>query len=101
MFNLTDHIPKEKLEKFCHKNHIKKLAIFGSALKDELRPDSDIDILVVFDEKNMPGLFEISRMEIELSEMLKRKIDLRTPEDLSRYFREEVVQSARVHYEET
>ena len=100
MFKLTDYIPKAELETFCRKNHITRMSLFGSALLDELTPDSDIDILVEFDKNHMPGLFDISRMEIELSETIGRKVDLRTPEDLSRYFRDEVVKNAEVHYEE-
>ena len=100
MFKLEDYIPKVDLETFCRKNHITRMSLFGSALRDELKPGSDIDILVEFDKNHMPGLFDISRMEIELSETIGRKVDLRTPEDLSRYFREEVPKSAEVHYEE-
>jgi predicted nucleotidyltransferase len=100
MFKLTDYIPKSELESFCRRNHIIKMSLFGSALRDELKPSSDIDILVEFDKDHMPGLFDISRMEIELSETIGRKVDLRTPEDLSRYFRDEVVKNAEVHYEE-
>ena len=100
MFNLRDYITKAELETFCQKNHITRMSLFGSALLEELKPDSDIDILVEFDTNHMPGLFDISRMEIELSEKIGRKVDLRTPEDLSRYFRENVVKTAEVHYEE-
>ena len=101
MFKLTDYIPRAELETFCRKNHITKMSLFGSALRDALEPGSDIDILVEFDKNHMPGLFDISRMEIELSETIGHKVDLRTPEDLSKYFRDEVVKSAEVHYEET
>jgi len=69
-----------------------------SALRDELEPGSDIDILVEFDKDHMPGLFDIAGMEIELSEMFGRKVDLRTPAELSRYFRDEVLEKARVEY---
>ena len=100
MFKLTDYIPKAEMETFCRRNHITKMSLFGSALRDTLEPGSDIDILVEFDKNHMPGLFDISRMEIELSETIGRKVDLRTPEDLSRYFRDEVVKNAEVHYEE-
>jgi len=99
MFKLADYIPKAELETFCRKNHITKMSLFGSALHDELKPDSDIDILVEFDKNHMPGLFDVSRMEIELSETIGRKVDLRTPEDLSRYFRDDVVKNAEVHYD--
>ena len=100
MFRLTDYFPKANLEKFCRDNHIANMALFGSFLPDELKPDSDIDILVEFDKNYMAGLFDVAKMEIELSEISGRKVDLRTPEDLSRYFRDDVVRTAEVHYEE-
>ena len=100
MFKLTDYIPRAKLKTFCRRHHITRMSLFGSALRDKLKPGSDIDILVEFDKNHMPGLFDISRMEIDLSETIGRKVDLRTPEDLSRYFRDDVVKTAEVHYEE-
>ncbi len=94
-------IPKKKLADFCRRNHIRRLALFGSALRDDFRPDSDVDVLVEFDLRHVPGLFRFARMERELSELLGgRKVDLRTPEDLSRYFRDEVTASAQVQYAE-
>lgn len=98
MFRLHDVIPKEKLEAFCKRNHIIKLSLFGSALRDELKPESDIDILVEFDKKHMPGLMDLAGMEIELAGITNRKVDLRTPDELSRYFRNEVLSIARVEY---
>ncbi len=98
MFKLTDYISKADLELFCRKNHISKMSLFGSTLRDELKPDSDIDILVEFDKNHIPGLFDIAGMEIELAEMLNRKVDLRTPAELSRYFRVDVLEKARVEY---
>ena len=98
MFKLTDYISRAELETFCRKNHIIKMSLFGSALRDELKPGSDIDILVEFDKKHMPGLFDIAGMEIELTEMFCRKVDLRTPAELSRYFRDDVLEKARVEY---
>ena len=98
MFRLTDHIPRPKLEAFCKRNHITRLMIFGSALHDELRPDSDIDILVEFEKDHIPGLFDMAGMEIELKEQLGRVVDLRTPAELSRYFREDVLNNAKVEY---
>ena len=99
MFNLMDFIPEDKIESFCCRNHIIRMSLFGSALRDELTDDSDIDILVEFDDNHIPGLFDVERMEMELSEMAGRKIDLRTPGDLSRYFRDEVVREAQALYE--
>jgi len=98
MFNLQDIIPKQKLEAFCKSNHIVKLSLFGSAIRDELKPDSDIDILVEFDINHIPGLMDIAGMEIELAEIIGRKVDLRTPAELSRYFRDEVLSNAKVEY---
>ena len=99
MFQLTNYIPSEKLQSFCRKNHIIKLSLFGSALRDELTPESDIDLLVEFEEDHIPGLITLAGMEIELTEIIGRKVDMRTPLDLSRFFRDEVVSQAKVQYE--
>ncbi len=95
-------IPEGKLSEFCRKNSIKKLAFFGSVLRDDFRPESDIDILVEFKPDHVPGFFRLAAIERELSHLLgDKKVDLRTPEDLSKYFRDEVVSSALVQYEES
>ena len=91
-------ISQSTLAEFCKKHHIRKLSLFGSILREDFGPDSDVDVLVEFDPEHIPGLFGLSGMEIELSELLGRKADLRTPEDLSRYFREEVLASAELQY---
>ncbi len=92
-------LPKEKIAEFCRTHHIRRLAVFGSALRADFRPDSDIDILVEFEPGHIPGLFGMARLERELSALLGgRKVDLRTPEDLSRYFRQEVMKEAEVQY---
>jgi predicted nucleotidyltransferase len=83
---------------FCQRNRIRKLALFGSVLTERFRPDSDVDVLVEFEEEARVGYLAMARMEIELSEQFGRKVDLRTPAELSRYFRSEVVQSAEVQY---
>ena len=93
-------IPKEKLAEFCKRNHIRKLSIFGSALRENLGPDSDIDLLVEFDPDNIPGLIRLAGMENELSEILERKVYIRTAQDLSRYFRQDVIKSSEVQYAE-
>lgn len=98
-YSLEQKISKDKLLDFCKRNHISKLSVFGSAIRDQLGPDSDIDLLVEFEKDQTPGLFSIVRMEMELTEILGRKVDLRTPEDLSRYFRDEVVKNARIQYQ--
>ncbi len=92
------NIDEATLTRFCEKHHIRQLALFGSHLKGTPGPESDIDLLVEFDREHIPGLFGIAGMEIELSELLGRKVDLRTAGDLSRYFRDEVVRMAKVQY---
>ncbi len=98
-YSLEDRMPRERLAEFCRKNHVRKLSLFGSALRGQLRPDSDIDLLVEFEPDRTPGLFTIVRMEMELSEALGRKVDVRTAEDLSQYFRDEVLRDAEVQYQ--
>lgn len=93
-------IPKDLLEEFCRRHYIRKLSVFGSYLRDDFGPESDIDFLVEFKPEHIPGLIEFAGMEIELSEILGRKVDLRTAQDLSRYFRDEVVAQAEVQYAE-
>jgi predicted nucleotidyltransferase len=88
----------EYIAEFCKRNQIRKLALFGSVLTDRFRPESDIDVLVEFQEEARVGLFALAGMEIELTEKLGRKVDLRTPKELSRYFRDEVVRGAEVQY---
>jgi hypothetical protein len=96
---LNIEIPKEELAAFCRRNHIRKLALFGSVLRDDFGPESDIDVVVEFEEGSIPGLFKIFDMENELSAILGgRKVDLRTPADLSRYFRDEVLRKSEVCY---
>ena len=91
-------IDAETLAQFCVRHHIRKLSLFGSVLKGTARPDSDVDLLVEFDAGCTPGLLRLAGMENELSDMLGRKVDLRTPADLSRHFRDEVVRTAEVQY---
>lgn len=91
-------IDPEVIAEFCSRNHIRRLAFFGSVLRDDFRPDSDADVLVEFEAECEPGLMRLSGMERELSELLQRKADMRTAEDLSRYFRNEVVANAETQY---
>lgn len=91
-------IPKKKIAEFCQRHHIRKLSLFGSVLRDDFRPESDIDFLVEFEPGKTPG-FAIVKMQLELSEMLNgREVDLRTPQELSRYFRDRVMAEAVVQY---
>ena len=92
-------LPNEEIAAFCKKNHICKLSLFGSVLRDDFGPASDLDFLVEFENDKIPGLIGLSRMERELSAILNgRKIDLRTPQDLSKYFRHDVLAHAEVQY---
>jgi uncharacterized protein len=92
-------IPRDRIALFCQTHGIKRLAVFGSALGDNFGPDSDVDLLVEFEPDRTPTLFDIAGMEQELSELFGgRKVDLRTPEDLSRYFRHQVIEEAEVQY---
>jgi hypothetical protein len=93
-------VSKKKIEDFCKKHHIRKLSLFGSVLRDDFRSDSDVDVLVEFDPNHIPGLIRLAGMEFELSEILGRTVDIRTAQDLSRYFRQEVLHSAEVQYAE-
>lgn len=94
-------VRRDKIADFCRRHHIAKLSFFGSVLRADFRSTSDIDVLVEFEPEHVPGLFSLARMERELSALLgKRKVDLRTPQDLSRYFRDEVVATAEVQYAE-
>jgi predicted nucleotidyltransferase len=83
-------IPREQIAAFCKRHHIRKLALFGSVLRDDFRPDSDVDILVEFEPGHVPGFFGLFDMQEELSTLFGgRTVDLRTPQELSRYFRDE------------
>jgi predicted nucleotidyltransferase len=92
-------IPKEKIADFCRRHHIGKLSFFGSVLREDFGPRSDVDVLVEFEPGHIPG-FAFFGMEIELSEILGRKVDLHTPNFLSSYFRDKVLEEAEVQYVE-
>ena len=92
-----NRIPPDAISEFCRKHHIRRLAVFGSALRRDFAPDSDLDLLVEFETGKTPGLafFTIQRA---LSEMFGRKVDLHTPRGLSKYFRDEVLRDAKDLY---
>ena len=93
------NISHQKITAFCIQNHIIRLSLFGSVLRDDFQMDSDIDFLVEFEPAKVPGLIRLCRMQRELSELLDgRKVDLRTPQELSKYFRDEVLAQAEVQY---
>jgi hypothetical protein len=90
-------LPRGKIAEFCRQHHIRKLAFFGSILREDFGPGSDIDVLVEFEPGHAPGLAFFA-MERELSELLGQKVDLNTPQFLSRYFRERVLAEAEALY---
>jgi len=92
-------IPRERIADICQRHHIKRLALFGSVLRQDFRPDSDVDVLIEFESGHVPGLFGITRIERELTTAIGRQVDARTPNDLSRYFRKTVLETAEVQYE--
>lgn len=95
-------IPSAELRAFCVRNSVRRLALFGSVLTPRFRPESDVDILIEFQPGKAAGFFRLARMEQELSRLFaERKVDLRTPGDLSQYFRDEVMGSALVAYDES
>lgn len=91
-------VAQANLAAICQRYGIRRLSLFGSVLAGTARPDSDVDLLVEFEPGRVPGLLGISAMEIELGEVLGRKVDLRTAADLSPHFRDEVVGKAQVAY---
>ncbi len=87
------------LAQLCQRHHIRRLALFGSTLKGTNRPGSDVDLLVEFEPEATPGLIAMAGIAMELSSQLQgRRVDLRTAQDLSRYFRDDVVRTAQVQY---
>lgn len=96
--DLPIQINRNQIAVFCRKHHLTMLALFGSVLTERFGPDSDVDVLFEYDPEHVPSLFDVVGMEAELSEILGRKADMRTPRDLSRYFRDEVVRTAQVQY---
>jgi predicted nucleotidyltransferase len=99
MSNSHLSIPQDKIADFCRRHHVRKLSLFGSVLRDDFGPNSDVDVLVEFEPGHVPGLIRLAGMEFELSEILGgRRVDMNTPQCLSRYFRDQVQAEAQVQY---
>ena len=96
---MASRLPIDRLAvaAFCRRHHVRRLALFGSVLRDDFTPESDVDVLVEFEPGLVPGLRFFS-MEVELSTILGRKVDLNTPGFLSRYFRDKVLEEAENQY---
>jgi predicted nucleotidyltransferase len=92
-------IPREEIAEFCVRNHIKRLAIFGSALRDDFTPESDLDVLVEFEPGAHVGMIRLAALEFELGEIVGRKVDLNTPGFLSKYYSNQVLSEAEVQYD--
>jgi hypothetical protein len=92
-------VTKDKMAEFCQRHSIRKLAFFGSVLRDDFRPGSDVDVLVEFIPGAAVGFFKLYDLEQELSQILEgRKVDINTPKSLSKYFRDKVLAEAEVQY---
>ncbi len=98
MRNVRFSIPEDAVVDFCRRHGIRRLSLFGSVLRMDFRPESDIDVLVEFDPATRIGLIGMAAIENELSDLVGRKVDLRTPADLGRHFRDRVVEGAEVLY---
>ena len=92
-------IPEDKLAAFCRQHRIRRLALFGSILRDDFGPESDIDVLVEFETEARVGMIHLAAIELELSDLLGRKVDLNTPGFISPYYRERVLAEAQVQYD--
>ncbi len=91
-------VASDQVKEFCQKHGIQKLSFFGSVLRDDFGAESDVDVLVEFVPGVRVGFIRLAGMEQELAALIGRKVDMRTPAELSRYFRDDVVRSARVEY---
>jgi len=97
--NKTIDLPLKDIVSFCQRYPIRRLSLFGSALRDDFTPESDVDLLVEFERGAKITLLDMVGMEMELSAIIGRKVDLRTPGDLSRYFRQQVLDTAELIYD--
>lgn len=91
------HIPQDRIAEFCQRNRIRRLALFGSVIRDDFTPESDVDVLVEFESGRTPG-FPFFDMRRELTQVLNREVDLHTAASLSPYFRQEVLDEAEEIY---
>ncbi|MBW2607085.1 MAG: nucleotidyltransferase family protein [Deltaproteobacteria bacterium] len=92
-------LPKDRITEFCVRNRVRRLSLFGSVLREDFGPDSDVDILVEFEPGARMGLIRLSGLEIELGKIVGRKVDLNTPGFLSKYYRDQILTEADVQYD--
>ena len=98
MKDMAIDIAQSRLEEFCRRHHIRKLAFFGSVVRDDFRADSDVDVLVEFEREHVPGFIRLAGMELELAKLLGRRVDLNTPHCFSEPLRRRVEAEAEVRY---
>ncbi len=99
MDKLHIDLPEDKVAEFCRLHRIRRLALFGSVLRDDFRSDSDVDVLVEFEQGFRVGLIRLAGIELELSKLIGRKVDLNTPGFLSKYYRDRILNEALVQYD--
>jgi predicted nucleotidyltransferase len=92
-------MPREEIAEFCKRNRIRRLALFGSVLRDDFSPESDVDVLVEFERGAHVGMIRLAGLELELGAILGRKVDMNTPGFLSKYYRNQVLSEAEVQYD--
>lgn len=92
------NISKQELSRFCRRNSVAKLSLFGSVLREDFHEGSDVDFLVEFESSLKPSYFKLMEMEEELSGLIGREVDLRTPMELSKYIRQRVMDEAEEQY---
>ena len=92
-------IPKDQIAEYCKRNRVRRLSLFGSVLREDFGPDSDVDVLVEFEPGTRIGLIRLSGLEIELGNIVGRKVDLNTPGFLSKYYRDQILTEADVQYD--
>ncbi len=92
-------IPKDQIAEYCKRNRVRRLSLFGSVLREDFGPDSDVDVLVEFEPGTRIGLIRLSGLEIELGNIVGRKVDLNTPGFLSKYYRDQILTEADVQFD--
>jgi predicted nucleotidyltransferase len=92
-------IPRERIAEFCRRHQIRKLSLFGSVLRDDFGPESDVDVLVEFEHGTRVGLLRLAGLELELGTIIGRKVDMNTQGFLSKYYRDQILEEAEVQYD--
>jgi predicted nucleotidyltransferase len=99
MYKAQIDIPRERIAEFCRRHHIRQLSLFGSVLRDDFGPESDVDVLVAFEHGTRVGLLRLAGLELELGTIIGRKVDMNTQGFLSKYYRDQILEEAEVQYD--